>query len=98
MNRILVKVPLVSVAAWVLASALAAGCTATPRDKPDARTAAAATEQSCAEPTASRIPANRAGCQMTPSRTYSQRDIQRTGQTNAGDALQMLDPSITVHH
>jgi hypothetical protein len=24
--------------------------------------------------------------------------VQRTGQTNVADALQMLDPSITVHH
>ena len=34
----------------------------------------------------------------SPKRTYSQKDIERTGQTNVGDALQMLDPSITVHH
>lgn len=33
-----------------------------------------------------------------PKRTYSQKDIEGTGQTNVGDALQMLDPSITVHH
>ena len=29
--------------------------------------------------------------------SYSQQDIQRTGATNIGQALQMLDPSITVH-
>ena len=29
--------------------------------------------------------------------TYTQGDIRRTGQTDVGDALRMLDPSITVH-
>jgi hypothetical protein len=31
-------------------------------------------------------------------RAYTQEDIDRTGKTDAGHALQMLDPSITVHH
>ncbi len=30
-------------------------------------------------------------------RSYSAADIQRTGTTSAGDALAILDPSITVH-
>jgi hypothetical protein len=50
----------------------------------------------CAEnSTASRIPKQ---CSASPVRTYSQKDVQRTGQTDVGNALQMLDPSITVHH
>jgi hypothetical protein len=41
----------------------------------------------------------RAGeCSSAPGRTYSDEDMERTGQTNVGDALQLLDPSITVHH
>jgi hypothetical protein len=37
-------------------------------------------------------------CSSSPVRSYSQEDVQRTGQTDVGDALRMLDPSITVHH
>jgi hypothetical protein len=29
--------------------------------------------------------------------TWTQGDIRRTGQTDVGDALRMLDPSVTVH-
>ena len=59
---------------------------------PTARTAAADCGQNT---TASRIP-NR--CSTSPVRTYSQEDVERTGQTDVANALQMLDPSITVHH
>jgi hypothetical protein len=64
---------------------------------PTARTAAAQTgATSCGQTsTASRIPNQ---CSASPVRTYSQEDVQRTGQTDVGPALQMLDPSITVHH
>ncbi len=31
-------------------------------------------------------------------RTYSKGDLDRTGEVDVGDALQKLDPSITVHH
>jgi len=30
-------------------------------------------------------------------RSYSSQDIDRTGQTNAADALALLDPAVTVH-
>ena len=56
------------------------------------RTAAAGCAQNS---TASRIPKQ---CSASPVRTYSQEDVQRTGQTDVANALQMLDPSITVHH
>ena len=64
---------------------------------PTARTAAAQTgATSCGQnSTASRIPNQ---CSASPVRTYSQEDVQRTGQTDVANALQMLDPSITVHH
>lgn len=31
-------------------------------------------------------------------RTYSKDDLDRTGEIDVGEALQKLDPSITVHH
>jgi len=78
-------------------SASALGCSGTPQPRPDATRTATATAQ-CSEPTASRIPRKPDECSASPGRTYSQTDVERTGQTNVGDALQMLDPSITVHH
>jgi len=79
-------------------SASVVGCSATPQPRPDTRAAAAATTPPCSVPTASRLPARPDECSATPGRTYSQDDVQRTGQTNVGDALQLLDPSISVHH
>lgn len=37
-------------------------------------------------------------CDPAGKRTYSQADLQSTGKTNVGDALSMLDPSVTVSH
>jgi hypothetical protein len=81
------------ICAVVSAAAIACSTTAPPR--PDNRTAAAAL---CPQNTASRIPMRPGDCSSTPGRTYSNEEIERTGQTNVGDALQMLDPSISVHH
>jgi hypothetical protein len=74
------------------ATATLAACATTTPTTPAARTAAVQCPQ---DSTASRIP-NR--CSSSPVRTYSQDDVQRTGQTDVANALQMLDPSITVHH
>jgi len=71
---------------------LAACASTTPTTTPAARTAAVQCPQ---DSTASRIP-NR--CSASPVRTYSQEDVRRTGQPDLANALQMLDPSITVHH
>jgi hypothetical protein len=80
-------------------SASALGCSGSPQPRPDTRAAAAtATPRPCSLSTASRIPAKPDECSPSPGRSYSQTDVERTGQTNVGDALQMLDPSITVHH
>jgi len=76
-------------------SASVIGCSTTTPARPDSRTAAAA---SCPQNTASRIPMRPGDCSSTPGRTYSNEEIERTGQTNVGEALQMLDPSISVHH
>jgi hypothetical protein len=81
------------ICAVVSASVIA--CSTTAPARPDSRTTAAA---SCPQNTASRIPMRPGDCSSTPGRTYSNEEIERTGQTNVGDALQMLDPSISVHH
>jgi hypothetical protein len=79
-------------------SASALGCSGAPQPRPDASAAAAATARPCALPTASRLPAKPDECSATPGRTYSDTEVQQTGQTNVADALRMLDPSVTVHH
>jgi hypothetical protein len=33
-----------------------------------------------------------------PGRSYDRGDLERTGAIDIGDALQSLDPSISVHH
>jgi hypothetical protein len=78
-------------------SASALGCSA-PQPRPDTRVAADSAVRPCSVASASRLASKPGECSATPGRTYSQEDVQRTGQTNVGDALQMLDPSITVHH
>lgn len=70
-------------------TATLAACAASP---PATRTATAPCQR---DSTASRIPDQ---CSASPVRTYSQEDVQRTGQTDVASALQMLDPAITVHH
>jgi hypothetical protein len=47
--------------------------------------------------TGSRISTGPTRCRGV-GRSYSNEDIQRTGQTSAGDALGLLDSSVTVHH
>ena len=37
-------------------------------------------------------------CNGSAGRSYTQDDLRRTGQSDIGQALQMLDPSVTVHH
>jgi hypothetical protein len=90
MNRILTCC-LAAASVWV------AGCTAAPPAQPDWRAAEAAAD-ACVPRSASRIPEGSAQCSSGPGHAYSQEDIRRTGQPNVGDALQMLDPSVTVHH
>jgi hypothetical protein len=79
-------------------SASGLGCSSAPASRPDTPAAAATSPRPCALATASRIPTKPGECSATPGRTYSQTEVQQTGQTNVGDAMRMLDPSITVHH
>jgi hypothetical protein len=53
--------------------------------------------RSCIRDTGSHIPPPKGQCLPVAGNSYSQKDIQRTGATNVGQALQMLDPSVTVH-
>lgn len=51
----------------------------------------------CIRDTGSHIPPPKGQCLPVAGSSYSQRDILQTGATNVGQALQMLDPSVTVH-
>jgi hypothetical protein len=83
-----------AISALILLSA----CAATSANvKP--KTAADGQNPDCVTQTASRIAAMNAdhsGACSAPGRSYSKTDIDRTGATTAGDALRLLDPSITV--
>lgn len=70
--------------------ALLAGCATTPTTP---TTAAATLPAGCVGQTATRIPVKNGECAGFGS-TYNQQDINRTGQTTVGPALQMLDPSV----
>jgi len=75
-----------------------AACAATTADvKPKAAApGAVAQNPACLSQTGSRIAGNDANCSAI-GRSYSRDDINRTGSTTAGEALRLLDPSITVH-
>jgi hypothetical protein len=72
------------------------GCATTPQNQSKPAATAATKDSNCLSETGSRITPDKPGCRGY-GRSYSDQDIQRTGSTNAGDALSLLDPSITVH-
>ena len=72
------------------------GCATTPQNQSKPVATAATQDSNCLTETGSLIPAGKPGCRAR-GRSYSEADIQRTGSTNVGDALTLLDPSITVH-
>ncbi|MGH8114847.1 MAG: hypothetical protein ACREPS_07335 [Rhodanobacteraceae bacterium] len=49
----------------------------------------------CIRDTGSLIPPPKGQCLPVAGNSYSQQDIEGTGATNIGQALQMLDPSVT---
>lgn len=53
-------------------------------------------DRNCIRETGSRIPVKKGHCLPVAGRSYSQQDLQRTGEPELGPALQKLDPSITV--
>jgi len=73
------------------------GCaTTTDNAKSKPATAAVVKDPTCLTETGSRVSSGPAKCRGF-GRSYSSDDIQRTGSTSAGDALALLDSSITVH-
>lgn len=69
--------------------------TAAPTKKAE-RAVPAPGDRNCVRSTGSHIPPPKGQCLPVNGRSYSQKDIQRTGTNNIGRALQMLDPSIQV--
>lgn len=51
----------------------------------------------CIRDTGSHIPPPKGGCLPVSGTSYSHEDIERTGALTVGQALQQLDPSITVY-
>ncbi len=94
------NVPLHAAIPLMAAAILASGCTSTPTPRSsDHQVGPPVTRQdpACAvSNVASRIPATGTQCSAA-GRSYSSDDIDRTGAPTAGRALQLLDPSITVH-
>ena len=88
----------VRVTSAVAAVLILAACAATTADvKPKNGASGAVTQNpGCLSQTGSRIAGNNADCSAI-GRSYSSDDINRTGSTTAGEALRLLDPSITVH-
>jgi hypothetical protein len=77
-----------------------AGCAVAPRSEPGHETGPPTAEQNlpCERGNvASRIPQTGPQCSAA-GRSYSNEDIERTGATTTGRALQLLDPAITVSH
>jgi hypothetical protein len=86
------------VAIAIATALLLAACAATTSNvKPSTISAAGAQNPACLSQTGSRIPGDRGDC-LAFGRSYSSDDIDTTGKVNVGDALRVLDPSITVHH
>jgi hypothetical protein len=50
----------------------------------------------CIRDTGTHVPAKDRHCLAVPGRSYDSDDIRRTGATTVGDALDKLDPSISV--
>jgi hypothetical protein len=53
-------------------------------------------DRNCIRDTGSLIPPKKGECLPVAGRTYSKQDLDSTGQSTLGPALQQLDPSITV--
>lgn len=82
-----------SVALSALALSLVA-CASQPPAAKQTTTAAAATKPACVPETASRIPAKDSSFCSGFGSTYTQQDVDNTGQQDLSRALPMLDPSV----
>ncbi|TAM94883.1 MAG: hypothetical protein EPN40_11255 [Rhodanobacteraceae bacterium] len=64
---------------------------------PAQRAVPAPGSRQCIRDTGSHIPPPKGQCLPVAGNSYSREDIRRTGATDVGRALQMLDPAVTVH-
>ncbi len=71
------------------------GCAATPQSPNSKPATAALKDPNCLTDTGSLID-SKSGCRGY-GRAYTRDDMFRTGAFQAGDALVLLDPSITIH-
>ena len=70
--------------------------TAAQQQAPAQRAVPPLNSRACIRDTGSHIPPPKGQCLPVAGRSYNRQDIQNTGATNIGQALQMLDPSVTV--
>ncbi len=114
MKRLLIALgfALLSTAAWagseikdgVAAEATASAAPAAAADdakapEPDDRATAKADDRNCLRHTGSRIPRkDKNDCINAPGRSYSKDDLDRTGAITVAEALERLDPSVTIRH
>lgn len=76
---------------------LLSACATAPSKPIQATAANAKPPAGCVGQTATLIPVKDPRSCAGFGNTYTKEDLDRTGQTTAGAALQMLDPSITRH-
>ena len=74
--------------------AVLAGCASAPQNRTGMTANANALPPHCLA-TGSRVPRDKTDCAAF-GRTYSGEELQRTGMTDVGHALEMLDPEISV--
>jgi hypothetical protein len=87
-----------SLALTVVAALMLAACAATPPTPDQTKVAANATPPAgCVGQSATRIPLKDDKSCAGFGSTYTQQDINNTGQSTVGGALPLLDPSITRH-
>jgi len=77
--------------------AMLSACASTPTTPAKPQTAAATLPAGCVGQSATRIPVKPGECAGFGS-TYTQQDIQNTGQVYVDKALGMLDPAVRVGH
>lgn len=79
----------------LFSAATLAACATSP-SHPSSRIASAVPPADCSTAYGEATRLDRSGC-YSPIRVFSAEQMRSTGKTNVGQALQMLDPSITVH-
>ena len=92
--------PLLNVS-WVAAGlAVAFGLAACAHPTPAPEQTAQNTPQNreCIQDTGTRIPQPEGTCRNVPGSSYTQADIQRTGEPDTAKALQKLDPRLSPGH